>query len=105
MKSFKLPKYFKKITRAQWTYGGIFIGFLFWMLFLDTNSLLIHNQLNEEIDNLENEKKELIKAIEKDRTTLQQLENLDSLEKFARENYGHKKENETVYLIEYRDSI
>lgn len=101
----KLPKTFQKITRAQWTYGGIFIGFVIWMIFLDTNSLLIHHQLNAEIEQLENEKEGLIKTIKQDQKALEQFKNLDSLEKFARENYGHKKENEAVYLIEYRDSI
>jgi cell division protein DivIC len=101
----KLPKTFQKITRAQWTYGGILIGFVIWMIFLDTNSLLIHHQLNAEIEQLENEKEGLIKTIQQDQKALEQFKNLDSLEKFARENYGHKKENEAVYLIEYRDSI
>ncbi len=101
----KLPKTFQKITRAKWTYGGIFIGFVIWMIFLDTNSLLIHHQLNAEIEQLENEKEGLIKTIQQDQKALEQFKNLDSLEKFARENYGHKKENEAVYLIEYRDSI
>ena len=75
------------------------------MIFLDTNSLLIHHQLNAEIEQLENEKEGLIKTIQQDQKALEQFKNLDSLEKFARENYGHKKENEAVYLIEYRDSI
>jgi len=33
------------------------------------------------------------------------LKNTDSLERFAREKYGHKKENETIFYIEYKDSI
>ena len=67
--------------------------------------MLIHHQLNAEIKQLENEKEGLIKTIQQDQKALEQFKNLDSLEKFARENYGHKKENEAVYLIEYRDSI
>jgi hypothetical protein len=27
------------------------------------------------------------------------------LERFARENYGHKKENETIFYIEIEDSL
>ena len=27
------------------------------------------------------------------------LQNQDSLERFARENYGHKKSNETIFII------
>ena len=29
-----------------------------------------------------------------------QLENLDSLEKYARENYGHKRKDETIFIVE-----
>ena len=35
-----------------------------------------------------------------DKKTIKQLQNKDSLERFARENYGHKKENETIFIIE-----
>lgn len=75
------------------------------MIFLDTHSLKIHNELNEEIDKLEGQKKELIQLIEKDQTRIQQLNSKDSLERFARENYGHKKEEETIFYIEFEDSL
>ena len=41
--------------------------------------------------------------INKDKNTIQKLKNIDSLESFARENYGHKKENETIFIIETQD--
>jgi cell division protein DivIC len=75
------------------------------MIFLDTHSLKIHNELNEEIDKLEGQKKELNQLIEKDQTRIQQLNSRDSLERFARENYGHKKEEETIFYIEFEDSL
>ena len=75
------------------------------MSFLDTHSLKIHHELNQEIEKLEVQKKELIQMIEKDRRSIQQLKNKDSLERFARENYGHKKENETIFYVEYQDSL
>ena len=37
----------------------ISILFILWMIFLDTHSLKIHLDLNNEIEKLENEKKEL----------------------------------------------
>ena len=43
--------------------------------------------------------------IEKDKRDIEQLKNKDSLERFARENYGHKKENETIFYIEFEDSL
>jgi cell division protein FtsB len=101
----KIPTWIRQRTRTQWTYGTIALGFLIWMFFLDTHSLLIHKELNEEIGGLEAQKKALQEAIDKDQNALTQLEHIDSLERFARENYGHKKENETIYIIEYQDSI
>lgn len=75
------------------------------MIFLDTHSLKIHNELDQEIDKLETQKKELIYLIQKDERSIQQLKSKDSLEQFARENYGHKKQDETIFYIEFEDSL
>ena len=98
-----LKKFLSKIRTH--IYLLIFLIFLIWMLFLDTHSMKIHMELNQEIGELERQKKELQNFIVKDRRSVNQLENLDSLERFAREKYGHKKENETVFYIEFEDSI
>ncbi|MDB2521120.1 septum formation initiator family protein [Flavobacteriaceae bacterium] len=89
----------------RYFYIVIFLIFLVWMIFLDTHSLKIHRELNQEIEKLETQKKELINLIEKDQKNTDQLISKDSLERFARENYGHKKENETIFYIEIEDSL
>ena len=89
----------------RYLYIVILLIFLVWMIFLDTNSLKIHRELNQEIEKLETQKKELIDLIEKDQKNTDQLISKDSLERFARENYGHKKENETIFYIEIEDSL
>ena len=94
-----------KFAKSIYTYLIILILFLIWMFFLDTNSWLIHNELNKEIKKLELQKDALEKIIEKDKTEIKLLNNPDSLEKFARENYRHKKENETIFIIENNDSV
>ena len=76
----------------RYLYISIFLIFVFWMTFLDTNSFKIHRELNQEVEKLEKQKKALIDIIDKDKRSLQQLNDKDSLEHFARENYGHKKE-------------
>ena len=43
--------------------------------------------------------------IDEDKISIQQLSSKDSLERFARENYGHKKEEETIFYIEFEDSL
>lgn len=95
----------KSIKRTYLLYGGILTGFLIWMLFIDTHSWTIHSELNQEIEKLELEKEALKAVINADQKMIDQLQNKDSLERFAREQYGHKKENETVFIIETQDSI
>lgn len=73
--------------------------FFVWMLFLDVNSLLIHQELNEEIEALENSIEYYRGQIEQDSIKLRQLRSDTYLEKFARENYYLKKPGEEVYII------
>tara|TARA_B100000579_G_scaffold319251_1_gene268822 strand:- start:320 stop:610 length:291 start_codon:yes stop_codon:yes gene_type:complete len=81
-------------------YVVISVFFLMWMIFLDTHSLLVHLELSKEIDNLNEKKIFLESEIEKDNKLILDLNNIDSLEKFAREKYRHKKDNETILIIE-----
>jgi len=90
----------EKNKSYAFTYITILIVFGFWMLFLDSNSWITQRDLNLEIEKLEHQKDQLNKATTEDQYTIEQLENLDSLERFAREHYGHKKENETLFLID-----
>lgn len=80
----------------------IFLVFLVWILFIDENSYLFHYQtLNPEIEKLEKDKKYYQTEIKKDKKKIEQLENPETLDKFAREKYKMKKENEEIYIIEY----
>lgn len=83
----------------------VFIVFAFWMLFIDSNSLLIHNELNNDIHDLEAEKEYYKKEIEKDKKAIKELSTEDGIEKLAREKYYMKKANEDIYIIEYEDSL
>ena len=74
------------------------------MLFVDSNSWLTHFELNEEIDRLEDNKVFYKKEIIKDQDMIKKLKDPAGLQKFARETYFMKKENEDVYIIEYADS-
>ena len=79
--------------------------FIIWMIFLDTNSYLIHNRLNSEIEQLIIKKENLKKEIEKDIKFINDMKDLDKYEAFARENFYMKKDGEEIYIIEYKDSI
>ena len=89
-----------KVKRGLYSYVALSLFFLIWMLFLDTHSWRIHSELNNQIETLEKEKNALEERIAKDKEMLEFLENKDSLERFARESYGNKKENETIFIIE-----
>lgn len=80
----------------------IIIGvFVVWMLFFDENSFINHRELDEEIDKLENTNKYYHDQIHRDKKVIDNLNDPDSLEKYAREEYKMKKENEEIFLIEY----
>ncbi len=83
----------------------IFIVFVIWMLFFDSNSWFIHNELNNEIEALKAEKEYYKKEIEKDNRKIKKLSNEEGLEKYGREKYHMKKKDEEIYLIEYEDSL
>lgn len=75
--------------------------FIVWMLFFDENSFLNHREFDKEINKLNTEKEYYKTQIEQDKELINKLENKEELEKFAREEYKMKKENEEIYLIEY----
>ncbi len=79
----------------------IFIPFLIWMLFFDENSYLIHRKFDKEIDDLENTISFYKTKIEEDKATIKKLQDSLQLERFAREKYLMKKENEDIYIIEF----
>ena len=90
------------IGKSYFKYLLILIAFLIWMTFLDTNSLLIHAELNREIKKLKNKRNALSEEILKDKSLIKKLDNVDSLEHFAREEYNLKKENEDIFIIEFQ---
>ena len=86
-------------------YVAITIIFLIWMIFFDVNSFLSHYQLNSEINELKEQKKNLEIEIEKDKNLIEYLKDMDNYEAFAREKYYMKKKDEEIYIIEYADSL
>jgi len=83
----------------------ILILFIIWMIFFDTNSYFIHNELDSDINALEDNAEFYQKEIDNDKTFIKKMEDSNEMEKFAREKYYLKKENEDIYIIEHEDSI
>ncbi|GAA4106315.1 hypothetical protein GCM10022393_00680 [Aquimarina addita] len=75
------------------------------MLFLDANSWFTHRELDQEIKELKDNKEYYKKEIIKDQKDIKTLKDSNELEKFAREEYFMKRDDEEIYIIEYEDSI
>ena len=90
------------IKKSLFKYLVISISFLIWMTFLDTNSLLIHAELNREIKKLKKKRDALNKEILDDKSLIEKLNDIDSLAHYAREEYNLKKENEDIFIIEFQ---
>lgn len=93
-------KYLKFISNR---YALGIIIFLLWILFLDNYSYLEHRVLNKEIEELENNIQYYKKEIYNDSIKIKKLKNLNEIEKYAREKYYMKRENEDVYIIEFEN--
>ena len=71
------------------------------MLFLDNYSYFDHRFLDKQIDELEDNKTYYQEEIKNDKRHIKELKNIEYVEKYAREKYYMKRENEEVYLVEY----
>ena len=97
-KQFRNKPFVKIISNK---YFLILLTFIVWMVFFDENSWLNHREFNKEIDKLNSEKEYYNSEIEKYKELIKKLDDTEELEKFAREEYKMKKENEEIYIIEY----
>ena len=76
------------------------IIFLVWMLFLDVNNIFSQRKLRAILSEKIEEREWLIKEITKINRDMHDLTtNPKSLEKFAREKYLMKKDNEVIFVI------
>ncbi len=81
------------------------IAFAIWMLFFDRNNAPLQLQRAHELNNLEKSERALSGKIEETRQELKLLKNNPAtLEKYAREKYMMKKENEDLYIVKIDSS-
>ena len=62
-----------------------------------------HRVLNNQIDELESNKKYYQDEIKKDEENIKLLKNPDQIEKYAREKYYMKRDSEDIYIIEFEE--
>ena len=76
---------FKDLRKKKWfgiltnMYVLVLTVFVIWMLFFDTNSLLIHLELKKEIEKLEKQKEFLKDEIANDKKILEKLSDPEEL--------------------------
>ncbi|MBL4623643.1 MAG: septum formation initiator [Flavobacteriales bacterium] len=81
-------------------YAITVIVFAFWMLFFDQHDFISQLHLQSELNQYEEDKEYYLKQIAKTEQDLNELlTNEENLEKFAREKYLMKKDNEEVFVI------
>lgn len=74
--------------------------FLVWLLFFDANSLIVRYKLSREVVRMEAEKARLMEQISQTERKMNELKSdRDQLEKFAREEYLMKRDNEVIFII------
>lgn len=94
---------FLKIIGNRYVLVSLF--FIIWMVFIDNYSLYFeHPVLDNEIEELEENKAYYIQEIKKDSISIKQLKNPDQTEKYAREQYYMKRDNEDIYIIEFEEN-
>ena len=81
-------------------YSITILLFLGWMVFFDSNSFLVVNELNQEVNKYEEQLTYYKSEYEKNDSFYKKLmNNKQEKEKFARENYFMKKPNEEIFIL------
>ena len=76
------------------------LAFVVWLVFFDSNNLIMQQDLNAKLKELQIEKRFYLEEIRKILLlTLQLRSDSASLERFARERYLMKKSNEDLFLV------
>ncbi|MBC7845899.1 MAG: septum formation initiator family protein [Flavobacterium sp.] len=96
--SYKNKPWFKFLSNK---YVWVLLFFSTWMIFLDNYSYFDHRLLDNQINELEDNKKYYQEEIRKDQENIKNLKNPQQIEKYAREKYYMKKDSEDIYIIEF----
>ena len=81
-------------------YFILFILFLFWIILLDDYNLITQNKIKKKVTDLKNQKAFYINEIKQDSSELSNLRSdSKTQEKFAREKFLMRKDNEDIFII------
>ena len=95
----KLPKPLKN------KYLILFLLFILWVVFIDDYNLINQSKIKNTVDDLKSQKEFYISEIKSDSTELYKLQNDPAeQERFAREKFLMKKENEDIFIIREKEN-
>ncbi len=91
----KIPAWLKN------KYALTTVAFIVWVLFFDRNDLLTQLERRKELRTLQKSKDYFSQQIAEEQKSLQELKsNPAAIEKYAREKYLMKRENEDIFIIQ-----
>jgi hypothetical protein len=95
----KLPKPLRN------KYLILFLLFILWVVFIDDYNLINQSKIKNTVDDLKIQKEFYISEIKSDSTELYKLQNDPAeQERFAREKFLMKKENEDIFIIREKEN-
>ena len=95
----KLPKPLRN------KYLILFLLFILWVVFIDDYNLINQSKIKNTVDDLKRQKEFYITEIKSDSIELYKLQNDPAeQERFAREKFLMKKENEDIFIIREKEN-
>src|SRR3954468_1602168 len=93
-----ISKHIPRLLKSKYLITGL--AFIVWMLFFDSDDITLQLKRVKELQQLQESEKNLGKQITETQAELDLLRtNPSTLEKYAREKYLMKKDNEDLYII------
>lgn len=74
--------------------------FILWLLFFDTYAFYDHRLIDKEIDKQQENSSYYQQEIKNDDQHIRKLHRREEVEKYARQKYYMKRENEDIYIID-----
>jgi cell division protein FtsB len=93
-----MKEFFSTYINNRYFYTGL--AFIVWMVFFDSDNYREQLRLSGKIDQLQQQENFYRTEIQKNKSALNALKyDTSQLEKYAREKYFMKKDNEDVYVV------
>lgn len=100
MKKKKQPLFLTCLYKCKNKYFLTLMGFIVWLSFFDRNDFITISSYRSQLHKLQSEKAFYENEISRNKENLLELRtNKENLEKYAREQYFMKRDNEEVFVI------